>query len=77
MDPLSIDTLMHLGVAAIGFGSIGLAQWRGSITIRNRLDNLTKQVERTNGTLTDAVHKQREMELVCAATHGSDRREGG
>ena len=77
MEPITIDTGLHLVVAGCGFGGVILAQWRGSITTRNRIDTvktsvdrLAAHVEKQNGTLDDQKRKMHEQALVCAETHG-------
>jgi len=61
---------LDIVVFASGMAGVVLTQWRTTIGVKNEVANLTKQVEKQNGTLSEHAKQLVDIQVTCARQHG-------
>jgi hypothetical protein len=71
---MTAGEIIQLVVFGTGMGGMALSHWRGTVALKNKVQNQNGWLER----LTVAVEKQNgrihDVEITCARTHGVDPR---
>lgn len=67
---MHVHTWVEIVIGVAGFGGIILGQWRNGISLKNEVAGVKREMTRLVDKQSELSGRTRDIEIMCAKTHG-------